>query len=1065
MANTYTVKKGDTLWGIAKANGTTYQKLAEINNIPNPNLIYVGQVIKLTGSVNSGSSSSSNKQSNQAVIKSFGLQSNTENTLFATWDWGYNQTKEYQVEWCYDTGDGVWFVGDDGATKYKYSTWNYPDNAKVVRFKVKPISNAIGNNNNAVHWTADWSKKQTYNVNSTPPKKPSAPTVEIVKYRLTAEVENLDPKDTTVQFQVVKDNLKVYNTGTSRINTNYASHSLQVAAGGEYKVRCRVGRNGTYGEWSDYSSNVSTIPATPSKISTCKANSETSVYLTWVLSSTATSYDIEYAEKKEYFDKTSQTTVISAIEQNRYEVTGLESGKEYFFRVRATNTVGSSGWCAYQSVVIGKEPAAPTTWSSTTTAITGDPLNLYWIHNSEDGSSQTYAELELYINGTKETYTIKNSTEEDEKDKTSVYAVDTSKYVEGTVIQWRVRTAGITKKYGDWSIQRTIDVYAPPTLVLDVTDSEGNSIETLTSFPFFVSALPGPNTQAPIGYHLSIISNDIYETVDSVGNVKMVNKNEAVYSKYFDIDEELLVEFSANNVDLENNITYTISCTVTMNSGLTTESTSELSVEWSDDLYTPNAEIMIDKDTLVAHIRPYCEELKTEFYKDVIYGKQDWNNIVTTRGDYTVTDDILSCEKWAMVNYGFVKIKPGCQFTVSVDIKCDTNYVQNGILVWQWYSKDEADEFSTNRISYDWTLSDVTTEWQTINTTVTVPNDSNIKYLLVGLRARDAGNMYFKNLYINVANTSEVITGDVYNVYTETNERVYIGLDENNKEILYGYVEDDNLNKSYYKVIFDETASLYKMSSEPVDIASIKNLQITSGEEVCLGCTTETTNDSSAEIYKYSIVNSYILVEDISLSVYRREFDGSFTEIGTDINNTKNTFVTDPHPSLDYARYRVVAITESTGAVSYYDLPGYPIGETSVIIQWSEDWSRFDTIEEAELEQPPWAGSLLKLSYNIDVSDKYGTDVALVEYIGRKRPVSYYGTQLGETSTWNTTIPKSDKETLYALRRLAIYTGDVYVREPSGSGYWASIKVSFSQKHCDLTIPVTLDVTRVEGGM
>ena len=41
----YVVKKGDTLSGIASKYGTTYQKLAEYNNIENPNLIYVGQKI------------------------------------------------------------------------------------------------------------------------------------------------------------------------------------------------------------------------------------------------------------------------------------------------------------------------------------------------------------------------------------------------------------------------------------------------------------------------------------------------------------------------------------------------------------------------------------------------------------------------------------------------------------------------------------------------------------------------------------------------------------------------------------------------------------------------------------------------------------------------------------------------------------------------------------------------------------------------------------------------------------------------------------------------------------
>ena len=108
---------------------------------------------------------------------------------------------------------------------------------------------------------------------------------------------------------------------------------------------------------------------------------------------------------------------------------------------------------------------------------------------------------------------------------------------------------------------------------------------------------------------------------------------------------------------------------------------------------------------------------------------------------------------------------------------------------------------------------------------------------------------------------------------------------------------------------------------------------------------------------------------------------------------------------------------------------------------------------------------MLKLPYNIDVAEANNIDVALIEYIGRSHPVSYYGTQLGCTSTWNVDIPKSDTETLYALRRLAIWAGDVYVREPSGSGYWASISVSMSQKHCELTIPVTFSITRVEGGM
>lgn len=44
---TYTVKKGDTLSGIAKKYGTTYQKIAADNGIKNPNYIKVGQKLKI----------------------------------------------------------------------------------------------------------------------------------------------------------------------------------------------------------------------------------------------------------------------------------------------------------------------------------------------------------------------------------------------------------------------------------------------------------------------------------------------------------------------------------------------------------------------------------------------------------------------------------------------------------------------------------------------------------------------------------------------------------------------------------------------------------------------------------------------------------------------------------------------------------------------------------------------------------------------------------------------------------------------------------------------------------
>ena len=45
--NTYTVKRGDGLWRIAIAHGTTVRELCHLNGILNANLIHVGDVLRL----------------------------------------------------------------------------------------------------------------------------------------------------------------------------------------------------------------------------------------------------------------------------------------------------------------------------------------------------------------------------------------------------------------------------------------------------------------------------------------------------------------------------------------------------------------------------------------------------------------------------------------------------------------------------------------------------------------------------------------------------------------------------------------------------------------------------------------------------------------------------------------------------------------------------------------------------------------------------------------------------------------------------------------------------------
>lgn len=803
---------------------------------------------------------------NVVTIDNFGLQSGTSRTLYATWSWSREHTSGYRTRWYYTTGDadGYGFLGSEEDSAQPYSIYTAPDNATKVTVTVLPLSETYTvDETDFYYFTGDWSAgKSFYFSTDAPPEKPSTPSVSIKDHKLTAILDNLTQVEAAnrtywIFFEVVKNDSTVFvSEGRAKILTGHAQYSCMVDPGAEYKVRAKAVRmriqsrqsglptkenpnqilakppvieeeviddNGV-SEWSEYSSNVSPEPAGTIEIVRCMAKTTTSVWLQWTKPKGAKTYDLRYSTELSHLDNSDDFSTISGIEDDgsmlfqSYEKTGLTTGSKYFFKVRATNDQGSSKWSEVKSVVLGKTPAAPTTWSSSTTYMVGDYMVLNWTHNAEDGSLQTFAQIEVQANGESNTYEI-NTTSDPDDQKRMTYSLITTSYTEGTKVLWKVRTAGITRDYGPWSIQRSIDIYAPPSLGLAVTDSTGASIQTLTSFPINISGTAGPETQTPIGYYLRVVSNQAYSTTDSLGNAKVVNTGDAVYSKYFDTSSALSLSLSASDLTLENNMNYTVYCTVTMDSGLTADASATFIVGWTDSSYTPNAEIGINKDAVSAHIRPYCKD--------------------------------------------------------------------------------------------------------------------------------SSGN----------------------------------------------------------------------------------------------------------------------LVTGVTLGVYRREFDGTFTEIMSGLKNEDGTFVTDPHPALNYASYRIVATTTSSGAVAYYDVPLFPVGEKAIIIQWNEEWRFFNVAKADAYQQPTWSGSLLRLPYNVDVSNSYSMDTSLVEYIGRKHPISYYGTQLGETATWSVAIPKTDTETLYALRRLAIWPGDVYVREPSGSGYWANVGVAFSQKHRDMTIPVTLTIKRVSGGI
>ena len=107
-------------------------------------------------------------------------------------------------------------------------------------------------------------------------------------------------------------------------------------------------------------------------------------------------------------------------------------------------------------------------------------------------------------------------------------------------MQWYVQTQGVLAEFSEPSVLREINVYARPTVELDITDDENRTLSVIEQFPFYIKATAGPINQTPIGYHVNIISNELYDTFDTIGNPKTVNVNESLYSKFFDTSQRLI---------------------------------------------------------------------------------------------------------------------------------------------------------------------------------------------------------------------------------------------------------------------------------------------------------------------------------------------------------------------------------------------------------------------------------------------------------------------------------------------------------------------------------------------
>lgn len=645
------VAKGDCLWNIARAvygNGTKWPEIASVNGLKTTGspIIYPGQLFVLPG-ITGGAPASNPPAPAPAPpttyvrIDWFSLTAGSERNMEVFWTW--SGVQHFWIKWeYYDVNGNKWVKSEN--TNYSTTTGETPqaqcdlgEAAKKCRVSIRPVTE----DGKDFQPNTGWQIKE-YDFSNNPPKLPPDPNLEIDNNNvLSVTFQNIDENINadSIEVAVYQDNTTKYKTGKVSINkeTRYAKYQVTVDAGHEYKVRARAVRGNIYGGWTNFTNNDKSCPLAPKQITTLRTEviseqgaKQYGVFVEWPEVATAKQYELQWTTNVSYFDVSTEVHSQTTEEGKgpRLLVTDIETGHEWFFRVRAINDKGNSpDWSQIRSIAFGSKPSAPTTWSSTSSAVIGEDLNLYWVHNATDGSLEKQASINIIAIDSAHPelapmeYNIIVPNEKPEGDTSnSYYTINTNdtkwkNLKSGYILKWKVKTAGVNNEYSDYSIEREINIYTKPALELDIIDKDGISLEDISKYPFYISVLATPTTQTPISYYVEVVANSGYETVDSTGNVKTVNPGDKVYQRYYDPDQNawrFLVEMTPGNIDLKTGVNYTVNVTVSMDSGLTATATQSFDCSFGDNSYIVGGDVTIDTKTLTATIHPYCLEYEDE---------------------------------------------------------------------------------------------------------------------------------------------------------------------------------------------------------------------------------------------------------------------------------------------------------------------------------------------------------------------------------------------------------------------------------------------------------------------
>lgn len=354
-----------------------------------------------------------------------------------------------------------------------------------------------------------------------------------------------------------------------------------------------------------YESDVDPVPEQVTGVS-ITAETTSRVKITWTpvqYAAETGGYEIARAPNPDFLG-TNMATIDTVDGSPAYA--SVDSGNIWYFQVRAKNKNGKSGpWSEIKSCTAAKKPNMPTTWSMSSSYKIDERIRLFWTYNSSDNAKPTNSYIHYKINGgTEHIHTEHHTLGEEDTNYTFFWDLTTEATLsDSDRITWWVVCESIGG-ISDNSIIREIKVYETPTVAVSFAPVVNN-------FPIDINFIIRPLSQKLVSGYINIYATETYTTMNRKGQDVIVNAGDRIFSKIFtDTSNEFGFLLYPNDLILEDEQTYRVEVSVTLNSGLSADNSDQSKEFTTLFMRSPmmlNCGASYNYDYYTATLMPSCE--------------------------------------------------------------------------------------------------------------------------------------------------------------------------------------------------------------------------------------------------------------------------------------------------------------------------------------------------------------------------------------------------------------------------------------------------------------------------